>query len=161
MCGCGQCRSVALQAYHYMWDDLPARATHLTERVSRLSAALLNRHESALGHEVPGTFHLPSTQEVLCVGKLVGEEDKIDEQHNVYLEGVSPENDTVHRVKVDLHRLKGWSVFSGQVVALRACNPTGATLQVTEMWTDAALPIATTEQQFVYEDGAARGVCPC
>jgi hypothetical protein len=139
-----------------MWDQLPQRALAFRSRVERLSAALLNKHESEIGVEGVGVFHMPSTQEVLCVGKLVGELDKLDDQHHVFLEGVSPENDTIHRIKVDLMRMKSFNVFAGQVVAMRASNPTGASLQVSKLWTDASYPIATTIDEHVYEDGESK-----
>lgn len=148
--------TTALKPYHYMWDQLPSRANAFRSRVNRLTNAILNKHESELGAEAPGIFHLPSTQEVLCVGKLCGEQDKLDEQHMLFLEGVSPENDTVHRIKVDLLRLKSWSLFSGQVVAMRAVNPTGASLQATDLWTDASLSPASTDSTKVYEEGPVK-----
>ncbi len=143
----------ALKPYGYMWDQLPARAQAFRSRVTRLTHALLDKHESALGGE-PGTFHLPCTTEVVCVGKLCGELDKLDDQHHLYLEGVSPENDTVHRIKVDLSRMSDFCLFAGQVVAMRATNPNGSLLRVSQLWTDASLPLAATRSDLVFDQGA-------
>ncbi len=143
--------------YKYMWDTLDNRAAVFKDTTARLGNLLLNKHEAALDGLEPGPFHLPLSEEVLCFGKIVadGSDGKL-ETRGVMIEGQAPENDNIYRVKLDLKACPSYSLFPGQTVAIRGVNPTGSTLMVKKLLSDASLPVAATEESSVYEQATVK-----
>lgn len=143
--------------YKYMWDPLEGRAAVFKDTVARLGNYLLSKHEDKVGGLELGAFHLPQTEEVLCFGHICsdGQDSKL-EARGVLIEGQAPENDNVYRVKLDLKACPSFALFPGQTVLLRGVNPTGSSLVVKKLLSDAMLPVATTEEAQVYDQATVK-----
>ena len=147
----------AIRPYRYMWNGLAHRAQTFRNRAERLGNELVGRHEQVLGDGEMGAFHLPRTEEVICFGVLRGEGSDLKlDARNILLEGQAPDNDNIYRIKLDLRALSSYALFPGQIVAVRGVNPTGQSLVVKQLVTDATQPVACTDTALVYEQGPVK-----
>jgi hypothetical protein len=149
--------SGAEKPFKYMWNPLEGRSAVFKDTLNRLGNFVLSKHEEQINGLELSSFHLPQTDEVLCFGKICTDSsDGKLEARGVLIEGQAPENDNIYRVKLDLKACPSFSLFPGQIVLLRGVNPTGQSLVVKKLLSDASLPVATTEESHVYEQGTVK-----
>ena len=145
-----------VRPYKYMWDPIKSRAEAVKKRTEYLGMRLLSLNEDLLDLEL-GAFHLPKAEDIVCYGKICSENsDEKLEPNGILLEGQAPENDNIYRIKLNMKDIKSYTMFPGQVVALKGVNPTGSEICVKHLLTDASQSVAMTDDTSVYTKGPVK-----
>jgi len=119
------------KAYRHLDHSLSSRALAIEHRVQRIQNEIVSNHP-----ELPAVQNCRELSQVghVVVGRICpsGEGRLADEA--VLLEAADG-----HRVPLNLHSVPSFSVFPGQVVAVKGVNSTGRFLHASEIYSDAGL----------------------
>jgi len=120
--------------YRYMFERLRERAGHLDETICSIGDILIEKHRLE-----PQDFCMPSPQTFDAVGRVCCDSDGRLNSKSIVLQG----NQDVVRgrtLPLDPSQVPSYSLFPGQVVGVKATNPTGSRLVATEVYSDASIP---------------------
>lgn len=139
--------------YRYMFERLRERAGHLDETICSIGDVLTEKCRLE-----PQDFCLASPQTFDAIGRVCCDSDGRLNAKSLVLQG----NQDVVRgrsLPMDPSQVPSYSLFPGQVVGVKATNPTGSRLVATHIFSDAAPAPASnkkrlrTELQIVVASG--------
>lgn len=123
MLSCAPRTMLRPRRYRFMLSSLAQRAESLERRVIDMQASMTK----AFKLPSPAPVGVASQQQVLNVGRICSETEGKLSKVGVLLEG-SHEQCAGARVPMSLKELRKYSLFPGQVVAVKGVNSTGTKL---------------------------------
>lgn len=154
--------------YQYMYTTLAKRAEALEERLAEVGDAILEAHGLAGLLEPLGTV---SQSPLVYVGRVVVDGEGKINATSVLLEGtaadplpggVASRNPFLKcgRILLDLRDVPAFSLFPGQVVAVKGLNTSGDKMVVQQVYTAAPLPLPVTpvDNMRVLADAASSSI---
>ena len=139
----------ASRQWKYLYDTVNKRGFAQGNRLKEISDQILQRYSL----ESPGSASLHSLEEVVVVGRIVSEEEGLEERGmmlETYATSQMNVGDVMTRVPLDFTSFRGdaqkyFGLHFGKIVALKGTNPKAKTFYVTQVYDDVSLPVMPRE----------------
>jgi len=126
--------------YRFMFERLRDKAGYLDESICRLGDYLMSRHRL----EAQDFSVAMQAQTLDCVGRVCCDSEGRLNAKSIVLQG-SQDVCRGRALPIDTSQVAQYSLFPGQIVGVKATNPTGSKLVASEIFYDAA-PAASADK---------------